>query len=107
MNTIPMAALLESPGNRATLGLRFPPAPPRPVPQWLPAPRPQAVCPRATGRPSKRLLVPPSRTPLSEKCLFACLVAAAGVGISYGFLCLIDLVQNWASFNAAIARMTS
>ena len=106
MNTIAIPALFESSARQTTVALPLAPAPARPAPQWLPAPPPRPAS-LAAGRPAKRLSMPSSGMPLAEKCLFGVLVAAAGVGISYGFLCLVELVQNWALFNAAVARMTS
>jgi hypothetical protein len=40
----------------------------------------------------------------AEKLLMTMLVAAAVGGVTYGFACLVDLVQNWASFYAGVAH---
>ena len=40
-----------------------------------------------------------------EKLLMAILVLAAVIGISYGFSCLVDLVQNWAAVNTGISNL--
>ncbi len=40
-----------------------------------------------------------------EKILLGLLVLAAAVGIGYGFLCVVDLVQNFALFGAGVERL--
>jgi hypothetical protein len=38
--------------------------------------------------------------------MLALLTGAALVAIGYGFVCLLNLVQNWAVFQANIAALT-
>lgn len=33
------------------------------------------------------------------------LVLAAGIGISYGFVCLVNLVEHWAAVQASVGHM--
>ena len=40
-----------------------------------------------------------------KKLLFELLVLAAALGIGYGLLCLVDLVQNCALFVAGVGRL--
>jgi len=80
---------------------RLPPA----APAWLPAPR-AARCPsqpRATRTHRPEWMV--VRQTVSEKVLMGLLAAAALGGIAYGFICLLDLVQNWANVSSGIERM--
>ena len=104
------------------------------IPWWLPEPPPRRHdClphPRAIGSISSWLPVPPPRLSPAVKCsahssakaacspwlspesermvekLMLCLlVLAAVIGITHGFSCLVDLVQNWAGFNAAVGQL--
>jgi hypothetical protein len=36
---------------------------------------------------------------------FGLLALAAAAGVAYGLSCLLDLVQNWAAFNAGVERL--
>ncbi len=40
----------------------------------------------------------------AEKVLMGMLVVAAVGGIAYGFSCLVNLVQGWASFYAGVGH---
>ncbi len=40
-----------------------------------------------------------------EKWLYLLLAIAAVIGITYGFSCLIDLVQNWAAMERGISNL--
>lgn len=75
------------------------------APAWLPVPRsihPSAL-PHTTrsSRPEWMTL----RETAFEKTLMALLAGAALSGIAYGFVCLLDLIQNWASVSSGIERM--
>ena len=41
----------------------------------------------------------------AEKWLFFLLAVAALIGITYGFSCFIDLVQNWAAMERGISNL--
>jgi len=41
---------------------------------------------------------------MMEKLMLCLLVLAAVIGITHGFSCLVDLVQNWAGFTAATGK---
>jgi hypothetical protein len=53
---------------------------------------------------STSLYVVPRQLPL-EKGLMALLAAAAVGSIAYGFSCMLDLVQHWASFQQGISKL--
>jgi hypothetical protein len=42
---------------------------------------------------------------MGERFMLALLAAAAVAGIGYGFICLLNLVQNWAVFHAGVATL--
>jgi len=76
---------------------------------WLPAPpstqRSHATRPRnGTVRPANIWLALPHE-PALEKAFLAGLAVAATIGIAYGFMCLINLVENWAAVTAFVGRM--
>ena len=73
--------------------------------RWLPAP----AAPRRAASPRQASsvgvwLIPP-RQSAGERVTLALLAAAALVSIGYGFVCLLNLVQNWAVFHAGIATL--
>ena len=78
--------------------------------EWLPAPTTTPRRPDAVRRKSAAIQTPGSwislpAEPAVEKGLCGLLVLASVIGIGYGFSCLVDLVQNWASVNASIGQM--
>jgi len=74
-------------------------------PVWLPAPA--IVRKPAPQRPvaSTRIYTIVARPSPVEKVLFAVLAAASLAAIGYGFVCALNLVQNWAVFHANISSM--
>jgi hypothetical protein len=79
------------------------------VAAWLPVPpmsRPRTKQPERSrvAVAVKELWIPLSES-LAEKGFFALLVVGAVSGISYGFSCILDLVQNWAAVNASISHL--
>jgi hypothetical protein len=84
-------------------GARFAP---RPAPEWLPAPAPVVRRRPASASRTRRSGWPTANPGLTtEKVMLTLLVVAAAVGIGYGFSCMLDLVQNWASFSTGVARL--
>jgi hypothetical protein len=76
------------------------------VAAWLPAPatpRHLQFRPKRAAAPSIWISLPAE--PALEKGLLGLLALAAVIGIGYGFSCLIDLVQNWASVNATLGQI--
>src|ERR1044071_4074341 len=93
--------LLASSGNWA---LRSPGS----VATWLPVPPtpyPQVVHRKATSAPSSNIWISLPYEPIAEKLMLGLLMLAALVGIGYGFSCLLDLVQNWASVHTTLGLM--
>jgi hypothetical protein len=79
--------------------------------EWLPAPPARTQVPLQRPRPAcrgrkhvKSIWVPPVRESLFEKACMVALVGGAAVGIAYGFSLLIDLVENWAVFQASVSQ---
>ncbi len=106
MNTISIPTTMSSTPTTAPafklLDSAFPRRPA--VATWLPAP---TVPPRELRRPAATRaswLMPPKRSP-GERVMMGLLAAAALSGIGYGFVCLINLVQNWAVFQTGIANL--
>ena len=105
MNTMTLSS-----GNRVTSpddAPSFEP-PKRPLPTWLPAPRPLPSVRRSAPAPRKVRLN--YRRACSNEFrverAFMLLLAIAGVAaIGYGFSCLVDLVQHWAVFNAGVGQL--
>ena len=82
----------------------------RAAPSWLPAPpaRQQAgsrAQAKRVPKPVKSIWIPLESDSLSQKFIGGLLVAVALVSIGYGFSTLLDLVQNWASFNAWVGQI--
>jgi hypothetical protein len=80
------------------------------VPAWLPTPAPRSI--PATARKAKKttrsessIWIRTEGDSLSEKLMMLLLVVGALVGIGYGFSYMVDLVQNWAGFNAGIGQL--
>jgi hypothetical protein len=81
----------------------------RPEPTWLPAPQDR---PKAAALPDRRqvrsadkaLRIQISRTTLEERAMWGLMVLASAGAIGYGFICLLDLVQNWAQFTLGVAH---
>jgi hypothetical protein len=69
--------------------------------EWLPSPpcRPRPLS------PTRRLMMPKSSHAPAEKVFLALIAGLAMFAIAYGFSCALDLVQNWAQFNAGIERL--
>ena len=110
MNAISVTAEIEQGALRATQtfqagGLAAPrlraPAAWLPVPS-LPERRASQRQPTVTSATAR---IKPARSSPGEKLFLGLLTAAATIAIAYGFSCLVDLVQNWASFNAGIGRL--
>src|SRR5262249_14798748 len=80
-----------------------------PLPTWLPAPvSPRVVRPLPAGsvKKTRQSFRAACATEFRlERVLMFFLVAAAVLGIGYGFSCLIDLVQHWAVFNAGVGQL--
>jgi hypothetical protein len=75
---------------------------------WLPTP---VVVPVSRPNPARRpaqarrtWLMPPRRS-IGERVMMALLAGAAISGIGYGFVCLLNLVQNWAVFYAGVTHL--
>jgi len=50
-------------------------------------------------------MMPKSSHAPAEKVFLALIAGLAMFAIAYGFSCALDLVQNWAQFNAGIERL--
>jgi hypothetical protein len=104
MNTISVqansAALMNHP---QALNVAFPSG--RTVAQWLPAPPVAKRQPARATASANRLWVPSNGESLGEKSMLFGLVLAAAIGISYGFMCLVNLVENWAAVQASVGHM--
>ena len=97
----PASPRATGPGNRWGLPET------RPLPVWLPAPKAIRIAPRSaqTANAWSAGRAVAGRTELRLEKYFMFLLAGAGVlGITYGFSCLIDLVQHWAVFNAGVGQ---
>ena len=84
--------------------------PKRAVATWLPVPatRPATTNKAAANKartPTKSLWIPLPKESFSQKLVAGLLVVAAVAAIGYGFTSLLDLVQNWASFNAWVGQI--
>ena len=77
----------------------------RAVAEWLPAPPVVKRQPARAAASANRIWMPSSSESLGEKSMFLGLVLAAGIGISYGFMCLVNLVENWAAVQASVGRI--
>ena len=63
------------------------------------------ITPRKHPSRACALPLPSWRDAGGEKILRGLLVLAAAVGIGYGFLCVVDLVQSCALFGAGVGRL--
>jgi hypothetical protein len=75
---------------------------------WLPTPAPILPARKASLAKASRLSnlwVSSADDGFAEKLMMLLLVVAAIVGIGYGFSALVDLVSNWAGFNAGVAHL--
>ena len=79
--------------------------PHRPVAQWLPAPPVAKARPAKAVASSNSIWMPLDAESFAEKSLMTGLVLAGGIGIAYGFMCLLNLVENWAAVNASIRHL--
>ena len=79
------------------------------VAQWLSAPAmPRHVAKIKLRKPAvQSVWITLPHEPALEKAFIAGLVGAAAIGIGYGFLCLLNLVENWAAVNSVVGRMIS
>ncbi len=86
-------------------GLQVALQPRRAVAEWLPAP--QMVTRRPTVAPAatNNFWIPVSGESLGEKAMLLGLTLAAGIGISYGLLCMVNMVQNWAAVQASVGHL--
>ena len=106
MNTLSIPTSIRS-GSAAAPAFRIldSAVPPRHTSvEWLPAPEPRPAI-RIYPAASQRAWLMPPRQGLGERVMFAVLAAAALSGVAYGFICLLNLVQNWALFHAGIATL--
>ncbi len=77
---------------------------------WLPVPPPRLspAVKRAASSSAKAACspwLPLESERMVEKVMWCLLVLAAVIGITHGFSCLVDLVQNWAGFTAAVGQL--
>ena|SRR5207249_3047080 len=77
----------------------------RTVAEWLPAPPVAKRQPARAGASVSSFWVPSNGQTVGEKSMLFGLVLAAGIGISYGFMCLVNLVENWAAVQASVGHM--
>ena len=78
----------------------------RPLPEW----KAVQVLPSlqsSTPQPVKSIWLPPVRESFSEKLVFALITAAALATVLYGFSSIVDLMQNWAVFQAGLTHFLS
>src|SRR5947209_1202347 len=78
------------------------------VPQWLPVPERRPArkgAPPAVAPPKTSIWIAPQSEPLAERLLLGLLVVAAAASIAYGLWQVLNLVQNWAAVNAAMAQV--
>ena len=73
--------------------------------EWLPAPPVVKCQPALAGASVSNFWVPSNGQTVGEKSMLLGLVLAAGIGISYGFMCLVNLVENWAAVQASVGHM--
>ncbi len=106
-----MIARFQNSGVAAVVGRDFGPMAVRSAPAWRTAPPVRRVVPAPESRtPGRRRLVRsiwirPEGESLGEKVWMGFLAVAGVVGIGYGFSCLLDLVQHWASVATGISGM--
>jgi hypothetical protein len=80
----------------------------RALPAWLPAPpSAKASKPRnpRQAASTRGVWIRSEGELLTERLMLVLLVLSAVIAIGYGFGCLVDLVQNWAGFNAAVEHL--
>ena len=73
--------------------------------EWLPAPPVVKREPAPTPASASSFWVPSHGQTIAEKSMLFGLVLAAGIGISYGFVCLVNFVENWAAVQASVGHM--
>ena len=85
---------------------RLYPKRPRPLPEWKAV---QVLPPlrSSTARPGTSIWLPPKREGFGEKLIFAVLTATAVATLLYGFSSILDLLQNWAAFQAGLSHFLS
>jgi len=71
---------------------------------WLPTPAPIIAARKASPSKASRLSISADGA-FAENLMMLFLVVAAIVGIGYGFSALVDLVSNWAGFNAGVSQL--
>ena len=104
-NTQMLARPARALAGWSTLTTGRPPAQWRPIPQALPVRRVIKRAAAAHAKSSHGIWISPERDSLGEKLMLLLLLLAGAVAIGYGVSCLLDLVQNWAAFNAGTARL--
>jgi hypothetical protein len=77
----------------------------RTVPAWLPAPPVTPPRKRTQARSTSGVWIRSGSESFGERFVSVLLVVAAAIAIGYGFNCLLDLVANWAGFNAGVAQL--
>jgi len=73
--------------------------------EWLPAPPPPKRQSARTAASGSSFWVPSNGQSVGEKSMLFGLVLASGIGISYGFVCLVNLVEHWAAVQASVGHM--
>lgn len=75
----------------------------RPLPEWKAV---QVLPPlrSSTARQVRSIWLTPQRETFGEKLVFAVLTATAVATVLYGFVSVLDLLQNWAAFQAGFTH---
>jgi hypothetical protein len=76
-----------------------------PVPHWIEPASAMRGKHRKPVRSHPSLWARIQAEPTTEIIYMGLLATAAVLGIAYGFSCLADLVQNWASFNVGVGLL--
>src|SRR5215469_3887191 len=73
----------------------------RPLPEWKAV---QVLPPlqNSTARPVKSIWLAPEKETFGEKLVFALITATALATVVYGFSSIVDLLLNWAGFQAGL-----
>lgn len=78
----------------------------RGCPEWKTAPSMSRQRPVSQGaRSSSNLWLHLPRHSAGEKIAFSLLAAGSTIGVGYGFLCMIELVQKWGQFIAGVRNL--
>jgi hypothetical protein len=90
--------------GRQARGTRVPLETDRPARAWLPVPPTKVRPAESTQRnprlnPSSNIWIQLEGESLGERLMVGSLVAAAAVGVAYGFSMFLGMVENWSAFN--------